>query len=126
MTAPNRPPLARKHTPKTEANRKGVFEEGVKITYEGVEYAVRAGDLSALDAQALRKELGVSFMGLMRGLMEDPDIDLIAGLIWLSKRLNGELIPYAMIAAEIGYAAMEGLEIEQVKTPEKVDDNPEG
>lgn len=123
---PKRPSLARKHTPKTEANRKAPYEEGVKITFEGVEYAVRAGDLTALDAQALRKELGVSFMGLMRGLNEDPDIDLIAGLIWLAKRLNGDILPYAMVAADIGYNAMEGLDIEQVSTPEQVDNNPEG
>ncbi|MGH9460368.1 MAG: hypothetical protein ACRD1X_04070 [Vicinamibacteria bacterium] len=80
------------------------MEEGVSINVDGVDYTVRTGDLSALDAQALRKELGLSFIGLMKALQDDPDIDLIAGIVWLSRRVSGEpMLTYSEVAKDIGY-----------------------
>jgi len=126
VTAPKRPPLARKHTPATEAKRNAVLDEGVRIVFEGETYEVRAGDLNAIDVRDLRKELGLSFMGLMRGLHEDADIDLLVGLIWLARRVRGENLPYAAVAAEIGYLAMDGIEVDQIQKAEEVDNDPEG
>lgn len=123
---PKRPPLARKHTPQTEAKRNAALDQGLRVTFQGQLYEVREGDLTAMHVRDLRKELGVSWMGLMKGLMEDPDLDLIVGLIWLSRRVQGEGIPYAAVASEIGYLAAEGLVFEQLTEPEQVDDNPEG
>lgn len=123
---PKRPSLARKHTPKTEANRKSPMDDGVRIQYEGETYEVRAGDLSALDVRELRKELGLSFQGLMKALYEDSDMDLIVGLIWLAKRVRGEHIPYAVVANEIGYNELDEIQVAQISTEEKAGDNPEG
>lgn len=127
---PKRPSLARKHTPRTEAKRTAAHEQGIRVTYDGQEYVVRSGDLNAMDARDLRKELGLSFMGLRRGLAEDPDLDLIAALIWLARRVDGERgLPYAAVALEMGYDdAADDLEIELVTDaePENVSDSPEG
>lgn len=124
-TAPKRPNLARKVTPATEKSRNSMLDLGVKITYEGVVYEVRAGDLNALDSQALRRELGLSFMGLITSLSTDPDIDLIAGVVWLGRRTGGERsLSYAEVAEKMGYDALDGLEVEEIKDAEKP--SPEG
>lgn len=104
MSNTTRPSLQRKTTPRSEKARKDAMEEGVSINVDGVDYTVRTGDLSALDAQALRKELGLSFIGLMKALQDDPDIDLIAGIVWLSRRVSGEpMLTYSEVAKDIGY-----------------------
>lgn len=121
-----RPPIARKHTPASEKKRNSMLDTGIQITYLGKVYSVRAGDLTAVDAQALRKELGVSFMGLIRALHDDPDIDLVAGVMWLSRRVKGDHIPYEMVAAELGYEALETMVLDNVTDAEEVGENPEG
>lgn len=126
MTEAKRPSLARKHTPKTEADRKSGLDEGVRITYDGETYEVRAGDLSALDIRDLRKEAGYSFQGLMTALREDADLDLIVALIWLAKRAKGEHIPYAVVANDIGYNELDLMTVEQVTEEEKPGTDPEG
>lgn len=122
MSNSQRPSLQRKQTPRSEKARKGELEQGVSIKVDGKTYTVRTGDLTALDAQALRRELGLSFFGLMRALGSDPDIDLIAGIVWLSRRVNGEpMLEYAEVAGEMGYDL--DVDINKAKDPEPEDDN---
>lgn len=122
---PKRPPLARKVTPASERARNAALDEGIRITYEGQVYQVQAGDLNALDSQALRRELGLSFMGLLNALGTDPDIDLLAGVVWLARRVNGEVgLAYAEIAGQMGYEALDGFDIERVT--DAAEPSPEG
>lgn len=122
---PKRPTLARKVTPASEKARTAPFDQGIKIAYEGKEYVVRSGDLNALDAQALRQQLGLSFIGLINGLGTDPDIDLIAGVVWMARRINGEPgLPYAAVASAMRYDALDGLDLERIEDAEEP--SPEG
>jgi hypothetical protein len=106
MSNSKRPSLQRKVTPRSEKARKEALDTGVKLSVNGKSYTVRAGDLSALDTRALRRELGLSFMGLMDALEQDPDIDLLAGLVWLARRTDGEIaLTYDEVATELDYAA---------------------
>lgn len=123
---PKRPPLARKHTPQTEANRTAGLDEGVRITFQGQVYEVRGGDLSAIDVRDLRKATGMSYRGLLQNLYQDADIDLIAALVWLARRARGEGIPYEMVANEFTYLSSDDVQIEGTEGPEEVDGNPEG
>lgn len=103
-TAAKRPNLNRKVTTKSEAKREDGLNQGLSISVDGRKYTVRAGDITGLDSAALRRETGMSFMGLMKAMQTDPDVDLIAALMWLSRRIEGEkLLTYEEVAAEVGY-----------------------
>lgn len=77
---------------------------GVTIKVDGKRYSVFAGDLSALDTAVLRRALGLSFRGLLEAGQTDPDIDLLAGIVWLSRRVAGEItLRYEDVAADFDY-----------------------
>ena len=104
MTATTRPPLQRRVTRASESKRNAELDMGLSISVDGKVYTVRQGDLTSLDTMALRRETGYSFMGLLKAFQADPDIDLIAALVWLSRRIDGEvMLGYGEVAGEIGY-----------------------
>jgi hypothetical protein len=110
-------------TPKTEAKRDEALNQGLSLTVDGRVYTVRAGDLTGMDAAALRREVGMSFMGLMKAMQSDPDVDLIAALMWLSRRIEGEkLLSYEEVAQEVGY----DVDIDLADAEEPEDADPEG
>ena len=104
MSMDGRPSVQRKHSKASEAKREENLNLGVVIRVDGVEYVVREGDLTAIDTMALRKETGFSFVDLLLNLGKHPDIDLIAALVWLARRIKGERgIPYDVVASQINY-----------------------
>ena len=104
MSNTQRPALQRKHTRTTETKRNDELDQGLTVSVDGKQYSVRAGDLTSMDTMALRRETGFSFIGLMRAVQTDPDIDLIAALVWLSRRIDGErMLSYESVASEIDY-----------------------
>lgn len=104
MSNSKRPALQRRQTRASEAARKAELDAGIAVLVDGERYEVRMGDLSSLDAAALRRATGFSFRGLMTAAATDPDIDVIAGIVWLSRRINGEpLLDYTEVASAIGY-----------------------
>lgn len=127
MTTPaKRPSAARQRTRTTEAKRDDALDQGAKITVDGSEYVVRAGDLSALDSRALRKEVGVSFIQLINELQSDADIDSIAAIMWLARRIKGEVtLRYDEVAAEVGYDVLETIEFSEPGAEDATED-PEG
>lgn len=117
-----RPSLSRKVTPGSEKSRKEALDTGVSLTVDGTVYTVRAGDLSGFDESCLRREVGMSFMGLITALGEDPGVDLVAALVWLSRRANGEqMLKYRTVAEEIGF----DVEISNADEAEEEEDSPE-
>lgn len=125
-TTPTRPSASRKHTRSTEANRASGLDEGIRITIEGVVYEVRSGDLTARDARELRRQVGMTFPTLLESLGADPDIDLIAALVWLSRRINGEQVAYDDIADEMGYDVFDTLTLGDTAAEEVDPSDPEG
>lgn len=108
MTAPaSRPSLARKVTPADRQRKHDqVAGRALSVTVDGVGYVVREGDLSAADSAALRREMGMSFAGVLRAAATDPDIDLVAAIVWLARRAEGErALTFAEVAESIGYDA---------------------
>lgn len=122
--APERPSLAPKHTRKTEAKRSDALDQGIRIELDGEVYEVRSGDLTAVHSRMLRRECGVSFVQLMEELETACDIDSIAIVIWLARRLRGEeLISYEDVANGIDYSIQDRMvikntEAEDVDSPE--------
>ena len=76
------------------------------IVIDGVRYEFRHTEVSAVDTGELRRATGMSFRKLMESAKSDADIDVIAALVWLSRRQNGEPdVAYDTVAASIGYGS---------------------
>lgn len=117
----SRPPLQRTHTRKTEAARKAALEDGVKITFDGQEYVVKAGDITAQIARQFRREVGMSFMKVIEELQEDPDIDSVAAVVWLARLIGGEDVTLDEVA--INYGDLDTIEIADADAEDEA--NPE-
>lgn len=125
MSNAKRPALQRKHTRTTETKRSSELNEGITIVVDGEDYTVTAGDLSALDTMALRRETGFSFRSLAASLQTDPDVDLVAALVWLARRIDGEqMLSYAEVARDIGYDAE--IDVKEDDTEPEAETLPEG
>lgn len=120
MSNARRPSTQRKSTTKTEANRKAALDQGISIKFDSKTYTVRMGDLSANDTMALRRATGMSFMAILSLPPAQFDIDVIAAIVWLARRVDGEYgLEYETVATLVGYDS----DIDVVDTPE--DDSPE-
>lgn len=129
MTTPaKRPSLAKKSSRKEKEKQDSILEDGVKITINGEELQVQAGDLNALHARALRREVGVTFPGLVSILQSSYfDIDMVAALIWLRRIIDGEDVTYDEVASETGYDVLEDFKSDEPDSTEPTGDlDPEG
>jgi hypothetical protein len=91
---------------RTRATGKGQKQDspGLSVSVDGKTYTVRESDLTAHDARALRLETGMSWRGLLDVASKDFDIDLLAALVWLARRLEGETdLAYEQVLDEVGY-----------------------
>lgn len=88
----SRPSAARKQTRTTEQNRTNELEQGIRITLDGEVHEVRLGDVTSNLTRELRRGTGLSFNQLMREVTTDPDVDSIAGFVWLARRIKGEKV----------------------------------
>lgn len=120
----SRPPLAPRHTRKTEERADAALEQGICINYDSTPYTVRVGDVSPRLARELRRETGYSFNRLFELLEEDPDVDLIAAFIWLARRVAGEQVTLDEVEAAIGYQGVlaEGFDLSVAGAAEAGDD----
>ena len=62
----------------------------IAITVDDTTYKLRHDDVKGSDAMAFRQQMGMSFRKAIELCQEDADIDLIAGLIWLARRQDGD------------------------------------
>jgi hypothetical protein len=76
---------------------------GLKVELDGKIYIVRQSDLTPHDVRALRQETGLSWIGLGRALATDPDIDLVAALVWLKRRVDGDQVSYDEVLGSMSY-----------------------
>lgn len=98
--------------PRKHARKKAVAEQAAKpesekaivVVVNGVRYSLDPDEMNALDVADLRLATGMSFGRLMETLGEDPDIDIIAAVVWLARRQHGEpKIKYRLVVQEINY-----------------------
>lgn len=78
----------------------------IVVKVDGTDYAVRADEISAVDASLLRRQTGMSVRAVMQAADDDPDIDIVAALVWLARRQAGETgVRFEDVAAEITYGS---------------------
>lgn len=123
MTTGSRPAPGRKQTLRTEKNTDAVLDAGLKITVDGETYEVRLGEVSSTLARELRRGTGIKLSELFFEIINSPDVDSIAGFVWLARRIRGErvdvddvIVTYAQILADDF----------EVKLPDGGDDDAEG
>lgn len=73
------------------------------ITIDGTEHKFRPSDVSAVQAGEVRKATGMSFKAILQMAMADPDIDVLAALVWMARRQAGEDVSYEEVAKSITY-----------------------
>lgn len=120
--------VQRKHTRKTEEKRADALDQGYRVKVDGKVYKVTAGDLTGLDSRALRTQAGITFPGLLSQLVDDFDIDTLAVMIWLARRVHGErALSFEQVAAEVGYEDLEALKIgPEDEDPDDAEDDAPG
>jgi hypothetical protein len=124
MSNTKRPTTARKVTRSTEENRQDALEQGVRITIDGESYEVRLADVTPNLTRELRRQTGMSFNQLMREVVTDPDLDSLAGFVWMARRIAGESIEIDDVMVTYAQILDEGFEV-AVPGKRTEDDDPE-
>lgn len=96
------PPQARRRT----AGAKKNDSPGMKIDWNGRTYVVRESDLTPRDVAAIRRETGFAgWVGLAQEAQRGFDLDILAALVWLARRVKGDVVPYDSVLDEMAYDA---------------------
>lgn len=112
MSSTQRPSTARKHTRKSEDNRQAALDAGMRITIGGDVYEVRLGDVTPGIAREVRREFGMGPQRFMATMAADPDVDLLAGFMWLARRIRGEYVDLETVMEDVGYTTLLDNDIE--------------
>lgn len=95
--------------PTTARQRKGKKLDdagpGVQIDWQGRRYVVRQFDLTPRLVAELRRETGFAgWIGLVNELQRGGfDLDIVAALLWLSRRVDGETVAYLEVLDGMSY-----------------------
>jgi hypothetical protein len=103
----------------------GPDELSVMITLDGTKHAVYPNLLTAKDIAAVRAQAGMSVRKLVELAGDDPDIDVIAALVWVARCQAGEKVSLSDVSDGITYESK--LEVAEQEAP--LDDDhplPEG
>jgi hypothetical protein len=79
-----------------------VADSTLSFLVDGRRYDVTFEDLTAADAGDFRKAVGMPLSALFGGEVT-PDIDAIAGLVWLVRRKQERQLSYRVIAESLNY-----------------------
>lgn len=73
-----------------DARRSAATDVGLKAVVAGKTYEFHFGEMSARDVSALRQQTGYSGLQLLNMLLAAPDVDVVAAVVWMARRLAGE------------------------------------
>lgn len=97
-------PNPRRHA-RTKARAAAKTNDGMAVVVNGERYPLRLDALSPDEVRECRRVTGMSPQGIVRALQSDPDIDLVANLMWLSLRQRGERVTLAEVQDGVDYSA---------------------
>lgn len=79
--------------------------QGLRIEALGQVYELKPDEVTAEDAKDFRREVGTA-LGAVFGGARDVDLDVIAGVIWIVRRKEGErTLKYHDVAGKLTYAS---------------------
>jgi hypothetical protein len=95
---------------------------GMQIEVDGKTYVVRESDLTPRDVAALRRETGFAgWLGLTTEAQRGFDLDVLAALVWLARRIKGEFVPYESVLDEMSYETDLDVKVEDKRTKAEVE-----
>lgn len=99
-----------------------------KVTLDGEDHYLRMGEVTAIDTGELRRQTGFGLRHLGYALLADPDIDIVAAVVWLCRRQAGErALALETVAGAITYDTEIAIDVVDDKdAAEKEPDSPEG
>lgn len=114
------PPARRKPKP-------GDDSPGMQIDWNGKTYIIRESDLTPRDVAALRREAGFAgWLGLTTEAKRGFDLDVLAALLWLARRVKGEFVPFEAVLDEMSYEGEIEIGVEDKRSKsDEGDDSPE-
>lgn len=93
----------------------------VEITVDGKHYSIQFEDFNALDAKAFRQEVGT---GLAAAFADSPDLDTMAGLLWIYRRKTNPKLKFEDVARGLTYTSIEVLDAGETDESESDSDTP--
>jgi hypothetical protein len=87
-------------------SKEDALSQGYRLTIDGEVHEAQLGDVTPAIARELRRATGFGFLGLMRALATDADVDLVSAAVWVARRVAGD--PVAFEEVEVTYAQMLG------------------
>jgi hypothetical protein len=96
------------------------LSQGYRLTIDGEVYQAQLGDVTPAIARELRKHTGYGFLGMLRALTTDADVDLVSAAVWVARRIEQDPVPFEEV--EVTYKQMlgDGFEV-AVAEDEKAD-----
>lgn len=99
---------------------RGADSPGMQIEVDGRTYVVRESDLTPRDVAAIRRETGFAgWAGLAQEAQRGFDLDVLAALVWLSRRIGGDFVPYESVLDEMSYDGQIEVKVTDKRTPSK-------
>jgi hypothetical protein len=85
----------------------------MQIEVDGRTYVVRESDLTPRLVADLRRETGFAgWIGLSSEAQRGFDLDVLAALVWLARRIDGETVQYDAVLNEMSYEADVNISVE--------------
>jgi hypothetical protein len=90
---------------------------GMQIEVDGRTYVVRESDLTPRLVADLRRETGFAgWIGLSSEAQRGFDLDVLAALVWLARRVDGETVQYDTVLDEMSYDTDLNISVEDKRT----------
>jgi hypothetical protein len=78
-------------------------ELSIVIDVDGASHTLFPNLLTGQDTRAVREQTGMSLRRLIECAQDDPDIDVLAALVWIARCQAGETVDVDHVAAQINY-----------------------
>lgn len=86
---------------------------------DGGDFTLYPNLVDSAGARAVREQTGMSYRKVLANLEDDPDIDLVAVLVWVARCQAGEKINFDEVAASIDYNSK--IDVQTSDAPLEVD-----
>ncbi|WP_332645108.1 hypothetical protein [Aeromicrobium sp.] len=105
MSNTQRPSLAKKQTPASEAKRKQELDQSFAIRVDGVDYVLTPSELTGVQEMEIRRQTGYSVTTLIREITLNPGVDLIGIFKWACNLSQGKPADLLESLESVSYAS---------------------